>query len=212
MRQTETMEQENNRLLGGTRMVLASASPRRSELLRQIGFEPEIIPSQVEEIVTSTEPAQVVMELSAQKAEEVAARIAAEKDPPIVIGSDTVVSIDGKILGKPADRAEAVEMITRLQGRSHHVYTGVTLLQGRRRRTFAVETEVEVYPMTKAEIESYVDSGDSMDKAGAYGIQGRFAAHIRGIRGSYTNVMGLPVGRLYQELRGLLEEGDGGNA
>lgn len=197
------MNQENI-LAGRVQIVLASASPRRSELLRQIGFEPEIIPSQVEEVVTSSKPDRVVMELSAQKAGEVAARVA---DPSkVVIGSDTVVSIDGMILGKPADREEAVEMITRLQGRCHHVYTGVTLICGNRSRTFASETEVEVYPMTKEEILSYADSGDSVDKAGAYGIQGRFAAHIKGIRGSYTNVMGLPVGRLYQELKELLSE------
>ena len=205
MRQTETMEQENNRLLGGTRMVLASASPRRSELLRQIGFEPEIIPSQVEEIVTSTEPAQVVMELSAQKAEEVAARIAAEKEIPIVIGSDTVVSIDGKILGKPADREDACRMLSMLQGRKHQVFTGVTLFwegEGARTEslTFHECTEVEFYPMSRAQIEAYAASGDCDDKAGSYGIQGPCAAHIRGIIGDYNNVVGLPVGRLYQEM------------
>lgn len=210
---------QGNILADKVRVILASASPRRDELLRQIGFVPEIMPSQVEEVVTSSEPAQVVMELSSQKAGEVAERVSEqekmsaravtevalkEKRPVVVIGSDTVVSIDGKILGKPADRADAAAMLRSLQGRSHHVYTGVTLICGERRRTFASETEVEVYPMAEEEIESYLDSGDSMDKAGAYGIQGRFAAHIRGIHGSYTNVMGLPVGRLYQELREML--------
>ena len=187
------------------RLVLAAASPRREELLRQIGFVPEILPSRVEEVVTSTEPDEVVMELSAQKAEEVAARMPeASGRFTVVVGADTVVSIDGKILGKPADREEAFAMLRSLQGRCHHVYTGVPLLCNGQKRTLASETEVEVYPLTEAEIEHYVDSRDPMDKAGAYGIQGSFASYIKGIRGSYTNVMGLPAGRLYQELKELL--------
>lgn len=193
--------------LGDIRVILASASPRRRDLLRQIGLEPEILPSRIEEHVTKTEPDQVVMELSRQKASEVAARLAVtERGQCLVIGSDTVVSTEGRILGKPGDRAEAIEMIRSIQGKSHEVYTGVTLIYGERMRTFAVETRVEVYPMTEWEIEAYVDCGESMDKAGAYGIQGRFAAHIRGLTGSYTNVMGLPAGRVYQEMKKLLAE------
>ena len=189
------------------RVVLASASPRREELLRQIGIVPEIVPSEVTEVIMGSEPAEVVMELSRQKACEVAERIAAETKPElVVIGADTVVSQGGRILGKPSDRREALEMIRSLQGRRHQVYTGVTLICGAKRRTFAVETRVELYPMTEEEIVRYVDCNESLDKAGAYGIQGRFAAHIRGIEGSYTNVMGLPVGRLYQEMKQLLEE------
>lgn len=181
-------------------MILASASPRRRELLHQVGIEPEIIPSHVEEVITSTEPDQVVMELSAQKAEDVAAGY--QGQDVVVIGADTVVTVDGQILGKPKDRADAVRMITMLAGRSHQVYTGVTLVAGRtgKRVTFAEETDVLVYPMTKAQIERYVDTGEPMDKAGAYGIQGYFAAYVQGIRGDYTNVVGLPVGRVYQEL------------
>lgn len=212
------------------RVILASASPRREELLRQIGIIPEVIPSRVEEKVTKKEPDQVVMELSGQKAEEVAARLektrkgnrteasadkdkktGAEEDASItqmVIGSDTVVYAGGRILGKPADYEEAANMLRTLQGGTHHVYTGVTLIAGERKKTFAVETEVDVYPMSEREIEAYLACGESMDKAGAYGIQGRFAAHIRGIRGSYTNVMGLPAGRVYQEMKRLLEGQD----
>lgn len=189
------------------RVVLASASPRREELLRQIGIVPEIIPSEIEEKVTEQEPERVVTELSRQKAEEVAARIDVTEDKrTVVIGSDTVVYADGEILGKPAGREDAARMLRMLQGGSHYVYTGVTLIAGGRRRSFAVGTRVDVYPMTEMEIEAYIDCKESMDKAGAYGIQGRFAAHIRGLDGSYTNVMGLPVGRVYQELRHLLEE------
>ena len=186
------------------RIVLASASPRRAELLHQIGIEPEIIPSRVEEVVTSRDPERIVRELSEQKAAEVAGRLAG--GPVLVIGSDTVVSIDGQILGKPADRQTAYGMLERIQGKCHQVYTGVTLMLGGRKRTFSVGTRVEVYPMTAQEIEDYLDCGESMDKAGAYGIQGRFAAHIKGIEGSYTNVVGLPVGRLYQEMKQFLEE------
>ena len=185
------------------KVVLASASPRRSELLRQIGFSPEIIPSLVDEKITQSEPGEVVKELSRQKAREVADRIGAGKTGPykncVIIGADTVVSVDGKILGKPADRREAKEMLSLIQGRSHQVYTGVTLIFGDAQNCFFEETRVSVYPMEEWEIERYLDQGESMDKAGAYGIQGCFAAHIRGITGSYTNVMGLPVGRLYQE-------------
>lgn len=212
------------------RLVLASASPRRKELMRQIGMEPEIIPSRVEEVVTGSDPECIVRELSEQKAAEVAGRLADEAAgqaaaaqggsaecgsalaggkrgrPVLVIGSDTVVSIDGQILGKPEDRQAAYDMLERLQGKSHQVYTGVTLMLGGRTRTFSVGTKVEVYPMTAREIEDYLDCGESMDKAGAYGIQGRFAAHIKGIQGSYTNVVGLPVGRLYQEIKQFLEE------
>lgn len=212
------------------RVILASASPRREELLRQIGIIPEVIPSRVEEKVTKKEPDQVVMELSGQKAEEVAARLektrkgiwteasadkdektGAEEDASItqmVIGSDTVVYADGRILGKPADYEEAANMLRTLQGGTHHVYTGVTLIAGELKKTFAVKTEVDVYPMSEREIEAYLACGESMDKAGAYGIQGRFAAHIKGIRGSYTNVMGLPAGRVYQEMKRLLEGQD----
>lgn len=212
------------------RVILASASPRREELLRQIGIVPEVIPSRVEEKVTKMEPDQVVMELSRQKAEEVAARLEKTQNgnwtescadnkkmgveegafltQMVVVGSDTVVYADGRILGKPADHDDAANMLRTLQGETHRVYTGVTLIAGQQKKTFAVETEVDVYPMSEQEIEAYLACGESMDKAGAYGIQGRFAAHIRGIRGSYTNVMGLPAGRVYQEMKRLLEGQD----
>lgn len=210
------------------RFVLASASPRRAELLRQIGIESEVIPSRIEEKITSAEPSRIVMELSRQKAEEVAERIGEAAENPegsaerpgesagrlgkmndsrtVVIGSDTVVSSGGQILGKPSDRQAARAMLIQLQGKSHDVYTGVTLIGAGKKRTFSVGTKVEVYPMTEQEIEDYLDTGESMDKAGAYGIQGRFAAYIKGIEGSYTNVVGLPVGRLYQEIKQLLAD------
>lgn len=187
------------------KVILASASPRRRELLNQVGIDPVIMPSHVEEVIASTEPDQVVMELSVQKAEDVAD--AYRGQDVVVIGADTVVVADGKILGKPKDREDAIRMVTLLAGRSHQVYTGVTLVfcgadRGKDGKTvtFAEETEVWIYPMDRTQVERYVDTGEPMDKAGAYGIQGYFAAYIQGIRGDYTNVVGLPVGRVCQTL------------
>lgn len=187
-------------------IILASASPRRRELLHQVGMEPVVVPSHVKEVIASTEPDQAVMELSSQKAQDVAAGYQGQE--AVVIGADTVVAVDGQILGKPADREDAIRMIAMLAGRSHQVYTGVTLVFCRTGKTvtFAEETDVHVYPMTRSQIEQYVDTKEPMDKAGAYGIQGYFAAYIRGIRGDYTNVVGLPVGRVCQTL---FEEGTG---
>ena len=189
-------------------VILASASPRRKQLMEQIGFKPEIMPSFAEEKVESTDPKQVVLSLSAQKAEETASRV---EGPAIVIGADTVVAAAGKILGKPGSFQEAEEMLALLQGSVHQVYTGVTVIwkgEEEKRISFAEETQVKVYPMSKAEIKGYIATKDPMDKAGAYGIQGAFAAYIQGIEGDYNNVVGLPVGRLYQELKrlGCIEE------
>ena len=193
------------------RVILASASPRRLDLLRQVGIEPEIEPSHVEEVITSTVPDQVVMELSRQKAEDIAALHTGEDD--IVIGADTVVAYDGKILGKPKDEADAVRMIRSFQGKVHQVYTGVTLVfcgkaaenaaEQWKTITFAEKTEVFVCSMTEQQIEDYVKTGEPMDKAGAYGIQGRFAVWVKGISGDYNNVVGLPLGRVCRELLGI---------
>lgn len=192
-----------------TKIILASASPRRKDLLNQIGIFPEVIPSSTEEVITSNIPSTVVEELSRQKAEQVWAFCKdADKTGTVVIGSDTVVASDGDILGKPGDEAEAAAMIRRLQGGKHQVYTGVTLINHRQSITFSEKTDVFVYPMTEEEIKAYIDSNESLDKAGAYGIQGRFAAHIEKIEGSYTNVMGLPVGSVYQQLKYFTEEQD----
>ena len=191
------------------KLVLASASPRRKELLAQIGISPEIVPSTIEEKLTTDVPEQAVMELSRQKAEDVA-RL--QEPGTWVIGADTVVSAAGKILGKPASHEEAFRMISMLEGKAHQVYTGVTLIfcgqKGNKVRTFAEKTEVSVYPMTEKEIGAYADDREPMDKAGAYGIQGKFAAFIKGIDGDYNNVVGLPVGRVYQEIKEMLEQED----
>lgn len=185
-------------------IVLASQSPRRKELLSQIGVSFICHASEKEEMRTSEEPEAVVMELSAAKARDVAAYYGNEGSS-IIIGADTVVSVDGEILGKPKDREDAIRMIGRIQGRSHDVFTGVTLIGKVDGTTvfeqiFANRTEVMVCPMGKGQIEDYVDSGESMDKAGAYGIQGAFAAYVMGIKGDYNNVVGLPVCAVYQRI------------
>lgn len=183
-------------------IILASASPRRRELLYQVGLSPEIMPSQKEEKITGREPEQAVKELSRQKAEDVAALCADRKDMPVVIGADTVVAVDGRILGKPGSEKEALEMLELLQNREHQVYTGVTMIFGYsgEQITFAERTDVHVCAMSQEQRKAYVATGEPMDKAGAYGIQGYFAAYIKGIEGDYNNVVGLPLGRVCREL------------
>lgn len=187
------------------RVILASASPRRRELLSQVGIQFEVIPSTEEEICRETEPSCVVEALALQKAENVAKKLTGDF---IVIGSDTIVTKDRRILGKPSDREDAFAILQSLQGDVHQVYSGVALIssQGEEGKNccFHVMTEVEVLPMTKQQILDYIATGDCMDKAGAYGIQGCFAEYIKGIVGDYYNVVGLPVSRLMQELRPLL--------
>lgn len=215
------MQKEQN-----VRLVLASASPRRRELLSQIGLEFTVMPSTKEENAKTTEAGALVQELSRQKAVDIweqlsggqgqnpdadQEQISEETQEPnlngkrqpelLVIGADTVVCCEGKILGKPHSREAAAEMLTALQGRSHEVYTGVTLYSQSETVTFFECTQVEFYPMTEAEISDYIDSKEPMDKAGAYGIQGLGARFVKDIRGDYNNVVGLPVGRLYQELK-----------
>lgn len=191
-------------------IILASGSPRRRELMQQIGLDFEVQVSEVEEHVTSTVPAEVVQELSRQKAEAVAGSILEReggKGDSLVLGADTIVACDGRILGKPKDAADAVRMLTMLSGRTHEVYTGVTFVYAdpvdgsRKEHTFYECTKVYFAPMSAEEIAEYVATGDPLDKAGAYGIQGFCARYITGIEGDYNNVVGLPVGRVYQELK-----------
>lgn len=178
-------------------IILASGSPRRQELLRQIGLSFTVEPSQVDEHLTDPlEPPQLVEKLALMKAREVARR----HPESLVIGADTIVVVDGDVLGKPADRADAVAMLERLSGRDHLVMTGVALVQGGREQVAHEETAVRFAPLTREQIAQYVDSGEPMDKAGAYGIQGRAAALIPSISGDYFNVVGLPLFRTVQML------------
>lgn len=189
------------------RIILGSGSPRRRELLAQIGVTFEVMVSEGEEIYTSTVPEEIVKELAMSKAEEVAGMVDCQKEC-LVIGADTVVVLDQQILGKPKDEDDAFQILKHLQGRSHQVYTGVALIdydeEGRQTIvSHAERTEVYVHEMTDEEILSYIATGEPMDKAGAYGIQGTFAAYIDGIQGNYYNVVGLPVAYLYQQLKKL---------
>ncbi len=188
------------------RIVLASASPRRKELLNQIGLDFDVEVSQVEEVITKTEPWNVVEELSCQKARAVAKVLLERREDALVIGADTVVACGDRILGKPKSPEEAVAMLHSLRGRSHEVYTGVTLIRSMSGETvtFHEKTSVTFCDMTDEEILEYVDSKDPLDKAGAYGIQGFCARYIKGIEGDYNNVVGLPVCRLYQEIKRLI--------
>lgn len=189
-------------------IILASASPRRKELLAQIGLPFTVQAACREEKCEARLPQKQVEELSFHKAMEIAEKT---ESTAVVIGADTLVFFRGKPLGKPRDEKEAALMLKALQGQTHQVYTGVTLIwhQGKslRQMSFHERTDVSVWPMTDEEIEEYVKSGEPMDKAGAYGIQGLFARFIRRIEGDYNNVVGLPVGRLYQEMKleGLLD-------
>ncbi len=188
------------------RYVLASGSPRRRELLAKVVPDFEIIPAVSEEEATSSEPEDIVKELSFQKASEIFYKLLTDDgDRLVVIGADTVVSYNHEVLGKPRDEEDAARMVGMLAGQEHCVYSGVTcfyLDEGTVRNfSFTECTKVRVNDMTRDEIKSYAHSGEPMDKAGAYGIQGQFAKFVTGIDGDYYNVMGLPVARLYQELK-----------
>lgn len=186
------------------KIILASASPRRKEILEQIGMRFEILVSDKEEIYESSRPDEIVKELSLLKANHVSEMV--EKNDIIIIGADTIVSHEGKVLGKPKNREDAFEMIKSIQGKVHKVYTGVAILcydKSGNRETVneAVETKVFVSPMNEKEINDYLDTNEYKDKAGAYAIQGRFAPFIEKIEGDYYNVVGLPVSYIYHTIK-----------
>lgn len=187
------------------KIVLASGSPRRKELLAKAGVKFSVMVSDGEEKINLADPAEIVKKLSFDKAMDVAEKLLHESTPHLIIGADTVVAVDGQILGKPADEEDALNTLLRLQGRSHQVYTGVTILIKENDiwnpHTFSEKTDVQFYPVSKEEILEYISSGEPMDKAGSYGIQGRFGIYVKGICGDYNNVVGLPVGRLFYELK-----------
>lgn len=176
-------------------IILASQSPRRRELLAQMGVPQfEVVPALGEEIASpGLSPAQLVEVLSRQKAEEVAVQAGPDD---VVIAADTVVAVDGQVLGKPHSIQQAHEMLSALSGREHTVYTGVTVCRGGQILTQHEATAVRFRPLTAQEIDAYIATGEPMDKAGSYGIQGRGALLVEGISGDYFNVVGLPVCRL----------------
>ena len=181
-------------------IILASGSPRRRELLERMGIEEfDIITSDVDETLDdSLPPAAQVEQLSCRKAEAVAAE---QPDDALIIAADTVVALDGTILGKPVDEADAFRMLSALSGVRHHVYTGVTVTLGDKTLTRHEVTSVDFRSLEPEEVELYIATGECMDKAGAYGIQGYGALLIEGIAGDYYNVMGLPVALLAQMLK-----------
>lgn len=198
-------------------IILASASPRRKELLEQIGLQFDICPAKGEEIITKTIPHEVVQELASQKAKEVAAMVKLYEDTHeelmtpqdiMVIGADTIVAYENEILGKPKDEEDAFRMLSMLSGNTHSVYTGVSIVllaaSGKVGEiTFYEKTDVRMREMNEAEIRRYIETGEPVDKAGAYGIQGKCAIYIDKIDGDYNNVVGLPIAAIYRELKNL---------
>ncbi len=180
------------------KILLASKSPRRKELLKLVCADFEVASADVDETLPhGISPGNAVLYLSKIKAEPFA------ESEKIVIAADTVVAVDDKILGKPKDAADAFEMLSLLSGREHSVFTGVTLLHGEKSKSFFCETKVEFYPLSNDEISNYIACGECFDKAGAYGIQGAGSLLVKGICGDYFNVVGLPVSRLARELKNL---------
>jgi septum formation protein len=200
------------------RLLLASASPRRRELLAQANYIFDVIPSLKEEVITQAIPYEIVMQLAQQKAYDIfqneLIKVTSTSDslpPLLVIGADTIVAYNNQILGKPVDAAEACNMLHMLSGNTHQVYTGVSLFYHdfhtdvTKQHCFYEKTDVTFYEMTQEEITAYVATGDCLDKAGAYGIQGPFAVHVKGICGDYNNVVGLPLARLYHEINTIIQ-------
>ena len=192
------------------RIILGSASPRRRELLQLMGVKFEVLASEAEEHYHSILPPDIVKELALMKAQNVSELLLKQaswkEDICVVIGADTIVVKDGQIMGKPKSQEDAFEMIKSLQGRTHEVYTGVALLECSDKGVYvranhAEETKVFVHEMEDWEIREYISSGEAMDKAGAYAIQGSFAVHISKIDGNYNSIMGLPISKLYDVIK-----------
>lgn len=177
------------------KLVLASKSPRRSEILKNAGYEFVVrVVDADETIPEGTKPEDAVVFLAARKA------MAVERaDDETVLGADTIVVLDNRILGKPKDREDAYNMLKNLSGRVHSVFTGVCIIENGKSITFSEETQVEFLPLTDKEIYEYIDTNDCYDKAGAYGIQGYASKFIRRINGDYFNVVGLPISAIFQK-------------
>lgn len=191
------------------RIILASNSPRREEILKQAGVSFDIIPSLEEEITSKEIPQEIVEELALNKALDVAKNVT---EPSIIIGADTMVVIKGQVLGKPHNEQDAFRMLNLLQGCDHQVYTGVGIIikeniKGEviiKKINFSQISNVCVSPMNEKQIKMYIDTKEPFDKAGGYGIQGKFGVHIESISGEYNNIVGLPIAKIY---RLLLKEG-----
>ncbi|WP_271716125.1 Maf family protein [Anaeromicropila herbilytica] len=188
-------------------IILASSSPRRREILEQVGVSFEIVPSDKEEIITKTKPYDIVKDLASMKANDVLLKVS---KPSIIIGADTIVAHNDRIMGKPKDELDAKHMIQELQNDTHEVYTGVSIILSdyndeniliSKELNFYEKTSVSVTAISEDEIDAYVASKEPLDKAGAYAIQGRFATFISKIEGDYFNVVGLPIAKIYEALK-----------
>lgn len=188
------------------RIILASGSPRRRELLAKLNIDFEIITSDADETIDSDNPETIVETLSERKARAVFDTIT--DDNVLVIGADTIVYYDGEVLGKPEDEEDARGMLSMLSDRTHQVYTGVSIIsriKGEEKvKIFSDRTDVTFYEIDKFDLADYIKTGSPMDKAGAYGIQDDFAKHVKKIDGDYNNVVGLPLSKLYQELKTII--------
>ncbi len=197
-------------------MYLASQSPRRRQLLEAAGFSLTIVPADIDETRHEGEtPSHLVERLACQKAEATRLALAGKATDDLLLAADTIVwTEDGDVLGKPADEKAACATLRELSGRAHHVSTGVCLMQldhaanAVATRSFVETTRVSFFDLTEEEIRAYVASGEPMDKAGAYGIQGKGRLLVSGIEGDWANVVGLPVARVVRELEGLLSRQD----
>ena len=188
--------------MNSIKIILASASPRRKELLTQIGVKFEIMISDKETDIDSTDPIKACEKQAMQKALDIEEKAALKyKEDYIIIAADTIVSLEDSILGKPRDKEDARLMLERISGKKHKVYTAVCVFNSRLKtqESFVEETTVEVAELSKEDIDFYLSKDEAYDKAGAYAIQGLFSRYIVGIEGDYYNVMGLPVGRVYRE-------------
>ncbi len=189
--------------MNNVKIILASASPRRKELLEQIGVDFEIAVSDKETEIDCMDPVEACRKQAYNKALDIVekSRLKYGDEDFVVISADTIVAIDTKILGKPKDKSEARQMLKTLSGRKHRVYTAVCVYNSLKDsyESFVEDTPVEVARLSSEEIEDYLEKKEPYDKAGAYAIQGYFSRYIVGIEGDYYNVMGLPVGRLYRE-------------
>ena len=188
--------------MNNIKIILASASPRRKELLTQIGVKFEIMISDKETDIDSTDPIKACEKQAMQKALDIEEKAALKyKEDYIIIAADTIVALEDTILGKPKDKEDARLMLERISGKKHKVYTAVCVFNSRLKtqESFVEETTVEVAELSKEDIDFYLSKDEAYDKAGAYAIQGLFSRYILGIEGDYYNVMGLPVGRVYRE-------------
>lgn len=183
------------------KLILASGSPRRREILTNLGIPFEVITSDADESCSLSDPADFVRELAARKGEAVRdllARQGVDLSDILILAADTVVAQDDTILGKPRDRADAKRMLTALSGREHAVYSGIALIYGNKTVTEGVRTAVRVTNLTEEEIDRYIATGEPDDKAGSYAMQGLFSPYITGIDGCYFNVVGLPVHAMFR--------------